>query len=59
MSNEPLHKETETRPSLGDVSDKSAKHPVFITGGTGYIGSRLIKKLLKKNYRVIASEERK
>src|SRR5262245_15376610 len=27
---------------------------IFITGGTGYIGSRLIKKLLQKNYRVIA-----
>jgi len=27
---------------------------IFITGGTGYIGSRLIKKLLEKNYRVIA-----
>ena len=28
--------------------------PVFITGGTGYIGRRLIKKLLDKNKRVIA-----
>lgn len=27
---------------------------VFITGGTGYIGSRLIRKLVKKNYRVNA-----
>jgi len=54
MSNELLNKGRETKPSLGDVSGKSAKHPVFITGGTGYIGSRLIKKLLKKNYRVIA-----
>lgn len=27
---------------------------VFITGGTGYIGKRLINRLLKKNYRVIA-----
>ncbi len=27
---------------------------VFITGGTGYIGRRVIKKLLQKNHRVIA-----
>jgi uncharacterized protein YbjT (DUF2867 family) len=27
---------------------------IFITGGTGYIGSRLVKKLLEKKYRVIA-----
>lgn len=27
---------------------------IFITGGTGYIGSRLIKKLAQKNYRVVA-----
>jgi uncharacterized protein YbjT (DUF2867 family) len=27
---------------------------IFITGGTGYIGKRLIKLLLEKNYRVIA-----
>jgi uncharacterized protein YbjT (DUF2867 family) len=27
---------------------------IFITGGTGYIGSRLVKKLLAKKYRVIA-----
>jgi uncharacterized protein YbjT (DUF2867 family) len=27
---------------------------IFITGGTGYIGSRLVKKLLPKNYRVVA-----
>jgi len=27
---------------------------VFITGGTGYIGSRLIRKLVKKNYKVNA-----
>jgi nucleoside-diphosphate-sugar epimerase len=33
---------------------KGVRHPVFITGGKGYIGSRLIKKLLEKDYRVIA-----
>lgn len=27
---------------------------IFITGGTGYIGSRLIKRLLKKEYTVVA-----
>lgn len=27
---------------------------IFITGGTGYIGSRLIKQLVQKNHRVIA-----
>jgi len=27
---------------------------IFVTGGTGYIGSRLIRKLVQKNYRVIA-----
>jgi len=27
---------------------------IFITGGTGYIGSRLIKKILSGNYHVIA-----
>ncbi len=30
------------------------KHPVFITGGTGYIGSRLIKILLDSGFKVSA-----
>ncbi|HEY2720077.1 MAG TPA: NAD(P)H-binding protein [Chitinophagaceae bacterium] len=34
-------------------AEKVDKPPVFVTGGTGYIGSRLAKKLLGKNYRVI------
>ena len=29
-------------------------HPVFITGGTGYMGTRLIKRLLKDGYSVTA-----
>jgi uncharacterized protein YbjT (DUF2867 family) len=36
------------------TKNKINKPPVYITGGTGYIGSRLIKKLLSLNYHVIA-----
>src|SRR5437660_720729 len=32
----------------------TAKHHVFITGGTGYVGSRLIEKLLTRGHQVIA-----
>jgi uncharacterized protein YbjT (DUF2867 family) len=36
------------------VSEEKKSKTIFITGATGYIGTRLIKKLLHKGYRVIA-----
>jgi len=35
-------------------TNEMEKSSIFITGGTGYLGSRLIKKLLSGNYHVIA-----
>src|SRR5438105_6582980 len=34
--------------------EKEGKKPIFITGGTGYIGSRLVEQLLQRKYRVTA-----
>ena len=34
--------------------EETGKRPTFITGGTGYIGSRLVKKLLQRKYHVTA-----
>jgi uncharacterized protein YbjT (DUF2867 family) len=36
------------------ASREVTKRPIFITGGTGYIGSRLIAQLLQRNYHVTA-----
>lgn len=45
---------TEKRIQFHQETGKINKPVIFITGGTGYIGSRLIRKLLSKNYPVIA-----
>lgn len=37
-----------------DLSNAIGTTDIFITGGTGYLGSRLIKRLLKRGYRVRA-----
>ena len=39
---------------IASSGEERLNKPVFITGGSGYIGSRLIKKLLRRNYHVIA-----
>lgn len=52
MSIELQHKEVKS--SIPFHMDGDEKRSIFITGGTGYIGSRLIKKLLLKDYNVIA-----
>lgn len=46
MSSELIAVENEIQ--FHSVKDISVNAPIFITGGTGYIGSRLIKKLLLK-----------
>ena len=54
MSFQLLNKEIKARPTFPSEMDTSDWPQIFITGGTGYIGSRLVKKLLEKNYSVTA-----
>jgi len=54
MSNQMLDKEIKARPPFLLERGKRDRPPIFITGGTGYIGSRLVKKILEKKYSVTA-----
>ena len=42
----------------GDMSDESSKQRVLVTGATGYVGGRLVKRLSERGFRVRAMARR-
>jgi uncharacterized protein YbjT (DUF2867 family) len=49
-----MNKDSDTRPLFSLERDKRDRPAVFISGATGYIGSRRTKKLLQRGHKVIA-----